>query len=69
VNVLASPEAMTAGRPCRVKPLAAAGVTTIPDCVPVALATAVSVAVRLWVPAVFSVALNVCVPASAAVKG
>ena len=48
--------------------LAAAGFTVMPASVPVRLAVVVSVAVIDCVPAVFSVALKVCIPASAAVK-
>ena len=47
---------------------AAAALTLIPVCVPAIKLFAVSVTVSDWVPAVFSVALNVRVPASAAVK-
>jgi hypothetical protein len=46
---------------------AAAGVTTMPLCVPPML-FAVSVAVIEPEPAVFKVALNVCTPLSAATK-
>jgi hypothetical protein len=40
----------------------------IPDCVPVMLEVAVSVAVMDWEPAVFKVALKVWTPLSPAVK-
>ena len=48
--------------------LAAAGLTVMPVCEPVIVLVTVSVAVRDWLPAVFSVALKVCWPASDAVE-
>ena len=47
---------------------AANGVTVMLDCVPVAEVLALSLTVTDWLPAVFSVALNACVPRSAWVK-
>ena len=40
----------------------------MPDCAPMMVLAAMSVAVIDWLPAVFSVALKVCMPLSAAVK-
>ena len=57
-----------AGRPVRMNWLAAAGLTAIAETVPVTEDAAVSVAVSDWLPAVLSVTVNVCEPASAAVN-
>ena len=50
------------GKPLTFRELAAAGLTVMPDWVPVMELVAVSVAVSDWLPAVFKVALNDPVP-------
>ena len=65
---LGRPGRAVEGRPVRTNWLAAAGLTAIPETVPATAAVAVSVAVTDWLPAVLSVTVKVCDPASAAVK-
>ncbi|MDB5309859.1 MAG: hypothetical protein JWO38_4061 [Gemmataceae bacterium] len=67
VTVNDVPDRALAGA-ARTKCVAAPGVTRIPDCVPVIPPADLSVAVIDRVPAVFSVAVKVWAPASAAVK-
>ena len=55
------------GYPATSKPMAPAGMTSIPSCVPLRK-WAASVAVRDWLPAVNRVALKVCDPLSPAVN-
>ena len=64
----AVPAVVGDGKPATVSVLAAAGLTVIPDWLPVMPLLAVSAAVSDWLAAVFSVALKVCTPASPALK-
>ena len=68
VNVCDTPAVAVEGRPDRTNWLAAAGLTLIPESVPVMATFVVSVAVIDWLPAVLSVTVNVYVPSSADVK-
>ena len=68
VTVCDTPAVAVEERPERTNWLAAAGLTLIPESVPVTADVDVSVAVIDWVPAVLSVTVNVYVPSSAAVK-
>ena len=62
VKLLAVPAVIGEAYPATISVLAAPGITVIPDCVPVIVAVTVSVAVIVWLPAVFSVAEKVPVP-------
>ena len=69
VTVPATPAVVGDGKPATTRLLAAAGLTTMPVCEPVIVyELLMSVAVKDWLPAVLSVPLKVCWPASAAVK-
>ena len=63
----ATPAVVLAGA-LTLKWLAAAGLTMIPDSLPVMVLVTVSVAVIAWVPAVFRVMLKLWTPASPAVN-
>ena len=67
VTVKAEPAVLLAGA-ARLSWDAAAGLTAMPDCVPVMLDLAESVAVIDWVPAVFKVTLKAWTPLSAVVN-
>ena len=64
----ATPAVVGDGNPATENRLAAAGLTVMPDWVEVPPPNPGTVAVRDRPPAVFRVAVKVCLPASAAVK-
>ena len=64
VTLPAVPAVVEVGKPDTTRVLAAAGDTLMFDSVPVIEEVLLSVAVIDCVPAVFKVALNVCIPAS-----
>ncbi len=68
VTLPAVPAVVGDGKPATISVLAAAGLTVMPDWLPVMPPLAVSVAVSDWVAAVFNVALKLCAPASPALK-
>ena len=68
VMVCATPTVAVEERPERMNWLAWAGLTLIPESVPVVADVAISVAVIDWLPAVLSVTVKVYVPRLAVVK-
>ena len=68
VKVCAVPAVAEAARPVKANTDAAAGATTMPDCVLANAGFTVSATLNDWVPAVFRVTRKLCVPPSAAVK-
>ena len=64
VKLLAAPDVTELGSPVTASNDAPAGWTTIPDSLPVMVDVVLSVAVKYCMPAVSSVAENVCTPLS-----
>ncbi len=68
VTVPTVPAVVGEGKPETTRLLAATGLTLMPVCEPVIVLVLVSVAVSDWLPAVLSVTLKACTPASAVTK-